>query len=392
MFMHLHHSFYVLLLSGLAACSGGGDHTDRTVTTLTILSGSAVEKARTSDLFSSVAVVALETNEEALLGKIVKADRREDGIYVADSRAMYKFNADGSLAKKMNRKGPGPEEYQAISDFEIVDGDTFWVLSHASQLLYKFNWDGELLQRIQLNCWASKMHLLSAELMCLYIGNEMDEDNQHQLRTIDLTTGETVSRYKEINEKEANYLHVLPSNRFSPAPDNGLYYFNVYCDSIYELREGVFSTAYYVNIRNKNIPASFFDEDFADIREFSQTVFQRDFTYGRDLFVEYGDAWLFAYVYNQTSHYTFIGKDTRESFIDFTTLVEDVALSGYPINLGKASPFIQRNRDLIFPIQPFDLLQYAADSQMSAGDIATLRQRLNLTVDDQNPLLLILKR
>jgi hypothetical protein len=375
----------------IASCAGHGNHTDQSVTTLSVVPGSLVEEAKSSELFSSVSIVSLETNQDVLLNdEIVKIDRRGDYIYVADYYSVYKFDADGSLLKKMSKPGPGPEEYLNIVDLEVIDEDSFWILCRENQTLYKYNWDGELLNRIQIDCWAFKMYLLSPELMCLYIGNAMDENNQHQLRTINLTTREVTDRYKEIDPKEARYNHIFPTSLFSSSPNKGIYYFNVFHDNIYELRDGAFSPVYYIDILNKNIPNSFFDEEYADIRDFFEAVFRRDFAYGTDLFVESDDVFLFSYMYDKTCHYSFISKETKESFVDCTTIVEDVALQGYPIKLTEMDAFIQKNNELILPVQPFDVMQYAQEN-MSAEEISRLKQKLKLSEDDQNPVLLILK-
>jgi hypothetical protein len=375
----------------MASCANReGRHTDRSVTTLSVVPGSLVEKAKSSELFSSVSIVSLETNQDVLLnGEIVKIDRKGDDIYVADRSAVYKFGSDGSLLKKMSKLGPGPEEHRSISDVEIIDDDSLWILCRGNQTLYKFDWEGKLLDLIKLNCWAAKMYLLSPEQMCLYIGNEMNEDNRHQLRTINPVTGEVIGRYKEIDPKEARYIHMIQSNRFSLSA-NGMYYFSTYYDNIYELRDGILSPVYYVNILNKNIPDSFFDKEYADIRDFSEARSKRDFAYGTNLFIESDNVYLFSYMYDKTCHYAFISKDTKESFVDFTTIVEDVSLQGYPIKLLEQKAFIQKNNELILPVQPFDVMQYAQEN-MSAEEISQLKQKLKLSEDDQNPVLLILK-
>jgi hypothetical protein len=350
------------------------------------------EKAKSSELFSSVSFVALETNQDVLLGdEIMKIERLGDHIYVADRSAVYKFDAGGKLLKKMSKRGPGPEEHRAISDVAVIDEDSFWILCSGNRTLYKFNWEGDLLDRFRVNGWASKMYLLSPERMCLYIGRSMIEGNRHQLRMINPSTHEETGRYVEVDPNEARYINILPSaaDRFSPSA-NGIYFFGIFTDSIYELRDGAFSPAYYVNIRNKNIPKSFFEEEHGDIQLFFEAIFKRGFAYGTDLFVDSGDKFLFSYMHDRTAHYAFIDKKTGESVVDCTTLTEDVALRGYPLKLADNDPFVQKNNDLIFPIQPFDLMQYAEEN-MNEEDIRRFRQTLHITEDDQNPILLILK-
>jgi hypothetical protein len=335
--------------------------------------------------------ISLETNEDLLLDDIIKIDHRDNYIYVADRFSMYKFDENGNLLKKMNKLGPGPDEYLAISDFEIVSDDLFWILSRTNQTLYEFTWDGKLTDSIKLNCWASKMYLISPELLCIYTGNEMDENNQHQLRIINLSAKELVSNQINIDNKKAHYLHVHSLNHFSHSMNNSMYYFNIFEDTVYELNNGIVSPAYHINIRNNNIPGSFFDREYADVQDFFQSLFKANYAYGTNLFVEYEDVYLFSYYYDKICHLSFIRKETNESFIDCTTIIEDVALSGYPVRLSDVTPFIQRNNELIFPVHPCDIIKYA-ESDMNPDDLNIIRQRIKFSGDDQNPVLLVLKR
>jgi hypothetical protein len=334
--------------------------------------------------------ISLETNQDLLLDDIIKIDHRNNYIYVADRFSMYKFNENGNLLKKMNKLGPGSEEYLAISDFEIVNDDLFWILSRKNQTLYEFTWDGKLTNSIKLNYWASKMYLISPELLCLYIGNEMDNNNQHQLKIINLTTKELVSNQINIDKKKAHYLHVHSLNNFSRSMNNNMYYFNIFEDIIYTLNDDTISPVYHINIRNNNIPDSFFDGEYVDVQDFFQSLFNANYAYGTTLFVEYENAYLFSYYYDKICHFSFIRKETNESFIDCKTIIEDVVLLGYPVNLSNVTPFIQKNNELIFPIHPFDIIQYA-ESNMNLDDLNKIKQKIKFSDDDQNPVLLVLK-
>ena len=65
----------------------------------------------------------------------------------------------------------------------LLLGDT-----RLAKRLYKLS--GELVKKVSTDAWLMRMKYVGDDKMLCYIGNEMDDKNAHQLRTIDLNTGE----------------------------------------------------------------------------------------------------------------------------------------------------------------------------------------------------------
>jgi hypothetical protein len=350
-------------------------------------------QANSSVVFSSVRCVPLETGQEVLLDDIVKVAHQAPFIYVADRFSLYKFSEDGKLCGKISRNGGGPEEYIGISDFEVETEQTVWILSRSNRILYKYTWEGVLETGIQMDYWATKMYFISPEKVCLYIGNEKDENNSHQLKTIDLKTNTVISNHLEIDSKKSRYLHIHSANHFSTnlKDKNSVYFFNTFDDIIYQWQKDELKPVFMMDINHKNIPFSFYDQEYADVSVFFQYLLKGNYAYGTDLFLEYENEYLYAYFYERERHFALISKTGSEAILDFKTLNEDVVLSGYPINLTKQSYFIQKNNELILPVLPSDIIEYAA-GKLNQEDIQTLQQRICYTDEDQNPVLLIVKR
>ena len=74
-----------------------------------------------SDISSGMKVIKLETSENALLSNINEIKIFDDSIYVLDviSKAIYVFDFEGNLVRKLQKGGRGPGEYISISDFLI---------------------------------------------------------------------------------------------------------------------------------------------------------------------------------------------------------------------------------------------------------------------------------
>ena len=74
-----------------------------------------------SDITSGIKVVKLETSEDVLLSNIHDIKIFDDYIYVLDviSKAIYVFDFEGNLTRKLQKEGRGPGEYLSINDFFI---------------------------------------------------------------------------------------------------------------------------------------------------------------------------------------------------------------------------------------------------------------------------------
>ncbi|MGY6560157.1 MAG: 6-bladed beta-propeller, partial [Nitritalea sp.] len=80
-------------------------------------------------------VVPLETTDASLIGKLDKAIRHEDKIFVLDSdlaKTVFCFDLDGKFLFKLGRLGKGPGEYRELRDIVlypstneigVLDGD-----------------------------------------------------------------------------------------------------------------------------------------------------------------------------------------------------------------------------------------------------------------------------
>jgi hypothetical protein len=384
-----------LLLIVLAVFTGCGSPQTREkkLARFRISSKAYADNVNSSTVFSSVQCVPLETGQDVLLDNIVKIVHKKPFIYVADRFSLYKFDEEGKLCGKISRNGQGPGEYARISDFAVETEQTAWILSRNNKTLYKYTWENVLEASFKLDCRAAKMYFISPEKVCLYVGNEMDENNRHQLKTVDLRTNSIINSYLETDSGKAGYLHVHAANHFSTrlTPENGIYFFDMFDDVIYQWSNEELEPVFAMDIDHKNIPPSFYDQDYADVSVFFQALFKGNYAYGTDLFMEYEKDCLYAYLYRGARHFALVSKAIGEATLDFTTINEDVVLAGYPIELTEQSYFIQENNELILPLIPSDIIEYAKD-KLDEESRLQVQQRIRYTDEDQNPVLLLVSR
>lgn len=348
-------------------------------------------KVPMSEITRSVKYVSLATSNDLLINDLVKVVHVENVIYVADRMALYKFDEEGLLLNKISKSGSGPGEYVNVTDFVLNTDGTVWILCRSSKRLIKYGWDGTVNENIELNNWVSNIYKIDNDRLCLYIGNEIDGDNQFQLKVLNLETKKIESESLAIDSKKAKYLHVKSINHFAPSTIAGdICFFEMFNDTIYRLANNQSLPAYYFSIGDKNIPTSFFDMEYKDVMEFFQALFKNNYAYGTNIFMESVSQYLFSYYYKGECYMTIIPKESNLSSIDFKIIEEDVNLYKYPINLTDLKLFVQENNELILTLMPADILTYA-EEHLEKEQIDELKKKLKYTNEDQNPVLILMR-
>jgi hypothetical protein len=356
---------------------------------LTLTKEVAVEPLNSSQFFSSVKCIPLSTDEESLVGEIGKIMHRNGVIYVSDRFALYRFTEEGLFSGKISKRGNGPDEYAGISDFEIEPDGGVWILSRNDQTLGLYSQNGRLDRKIRINCWATKIYLIAPGKMCLYIGNEYDDNNHHQVRIIDLNAEQVLSNWLEIDLQRAKYLHVNTLSHFCAAKDGqGAYFYNLFDDYIYSLSGDGMEKRFRVDMAGRNIPSSFYEVEYKDVSYFFQALLSAGYPYGTVLFAEGDKVYLYAYYDGGKLHLAVISKETNKSIADFTTLTEDVLLSGYPIDLTENYIHVQGDNEIILPLSPPEIMEYG-ESRPEIRD--QLRKTIQYKNEDQNAVLLTMK-
>lgn len=110
---------YILLL--ITACS----HTSPIVGYPSLFVNLEQQTVSFKDLFSTIRLIPLETNDSCLLIGIDKLICFEERFYVLDVQrpALYIFSKSGNFIQQISRKGNGPGEYNMIYDFYVDENE-----------------------------------------------------------------------------------------------------------------------------------------------------------------------------------------------------------------------------------------------------------------------------
>jgi hypothetical protein len=166
-----------------------------------------------SEFFSHVKTIILETGDDILLGKINGIQVYNDLIFILDTQqdiGIYIFNRDGKFIRKIGKKGNGPGEYLAVSDFTIdQDNDNIYLLDCDANKIYKYRITGEFEGSITLeNKNIQSFHLqynkgnLYADVNYIF---ETQNGYGYMIQEIDATTGKQKASWLDSYKYNKNW-------------------------------------------------------------------------------------------------------------------------------------------------------------------------------------------
>ena len=81
-----------------------------------------------STIANEIRYIPLETTPTCLLSRCRRVEIFNNHIYVADTKALYKFDMDGSFIQQIGKNGNGPGEYGSVLWFNFIDSTNEIVL------------------------------------------------------------------------------------------------------------------------------------------------------------------------------------------------------------------------------------------------------------------------
>jgi hypothetical protein len=105
------------------------------------------------DIFRKIEIIPLETTDESLIKNINKLIYYDNKFYILDYSAykIFVFDSQGNYLFKIDDRGPGPEQYTHIADFD-VDGkeNKLMLLSAVDAKLHEYNSNGQFVRKYSL--------------------------------------------------------------------------------------------------------------------------------------------------------------------------------------------------------------------------------------------------
>jgi len=129
--------FFLLIASflGFYSCSSSNSSEDNIMIDVeSVVGKGSIHKA--SDFIKEIKYIPLETNSNSMVGDISNLIVMNNKMYVRDNKNVITiFDMNGKYLNTLNRVGRGPEEYMAISDFEVASNGNIFIASRQEGLV-----------------------------------------------------------------------------------------------------------------------------------------------------------------------------------------------------------------------------------------------------------------
>jgi len=335
---------------------------------------------RLSDFFENFRMISLEC--DVVMGQINRIRYANNRIYVSDRNTMFIFSDSGEFLSHFSKVGRGPGEYIRLQDFAI-NNDTIIILDWDGRKLLQYNYLGKFFSEHRLGYFARAISPIINQYFFLYAGNEYDGvNNTHRLRR--LRNGQPGSLCLPIDRNKANYLHIQWQHHFFLHQDT-VYFFEAFNDTIYKSVGGnKMKPAFFVDYKGKNVPASFFERNFADARDFFQEFHRRSsYAYGVSNFVINDHLLMFGSFYRGNRKLTLFNRKNENSHT-FSTIRDDVFFNGLTIPIAEFSYFAD-NGYIFLPLDADMVVEWRGVYPLGKY----FKEVVNAVRRDDNPVLLI---
>jgi hypothetical protein len=327
-----------------------------------------------SEYFENFRMLKLPT--DSIMGEIQKIQYENNQIFITDGQTMFIFSDEGHLLSCFNKKGQGPGEYTGITDF-AVNGETISIIN--GRRLLNYNHSGKYVSTVNLEFSVMSVSQTVDNTYYLSCGNFLNDKNQHKVHK--LREGQEIEHFLPIDEYKSKYLFFFGLQNFCKYQDL-VYFFDYFNDTIYISRNEGFEPIFLIDYKGKNIPASYFKRDFADIAVFMTEFHKTSYACGVLDFVLYDRFLMFASRFQQNRKLTVFDRKNEISKT-FSTIKDNVYFNGL---ITSVSNFAYHSDKHIFvPVHAFNVVEWRKLYIMEKQ----FKEVADVTEEEDNPLLLI---
>ncbi len=156
------------------------------------------EPVASQQLFKSVQIVSLETNDKLLMAGASQVKFFEDQYFVLDRQIqkLFVFDLQGNFKYQIGTEGDGPGEYRKIVDFDIDEVSKKLYMYCPEQLAIQvYTTSGEHIERIKLDFYSSRFSLLGNDKLAFYTNyNPSDVSGYNNVLITDMK-GKVLKKY-----------------------------------------------------------------------------------------------------------------------------------------------------------------------------------------------------
>jgi len=249
---YIHYSFLVVLAL-FCSCK---KHSDISVIDV-VGNLNNVKNVNLSDIATSIRYIPLETNNECIVGRIIKILYINELLLLLDeNNTVFIFDNDGNLVTKISRGGNGPEEFTFATGFmDPMTGNSFYINTLDEIIEYDFK--GNFIRRFNIpktpGATARLIRVIEKNLFVTSLN-----DKEKCLYGISVFDDRGTIHYDYKYDYKENPIYTSPNGSYTvsfPAPsiyqcsDNSIKFCFPYDSEIqrYSYHENIVDTVYHIS-------------------------------------------------------------------------------------------------------------------------------------------------
>jgi hypothetical protein len=284
---------------------------------------------KTSEIFADIEFIKLETNEDNLMGDIIKMVVSDSLYFILCSNGIFIFRADGSFLNKINKRTT--DKIQSFTDFQVdTTKRTITIYDNKGRQFVETNLYGGTIDNWFIDLDGYSSHKINNDLFAVYIGaSYYNKRANHKLNFVN-KQGEIVAKCFPISEHETSFMHFGDLNNFSASvsPTKFLYSFN---DTIYSLKETEIIPEFYFDFGSESVPASILNEHYKDVMHFYETLRSTNYSFRINGLIEGRNHLIFSYANGFRIIHGILSKQSKTVKL-INQYNDDLSFDGYEIN------------------------------------------------------------
>lgn len=194
-------------------------------------------RVNSSELFASIKTIALETSDSCLLSNPSLIDFCDDGIFVWNRKAVYRFDSNGHFINRIGKTGHGYGEYTDVNATNYDRKRKIIYIGTFSNDIYKYDIKGKYLGKFHIS--AGKDILMTSrwsESLGLYVC----ETRHYRADGLDVnlttwtTDGKMAASYHVYSDNESVDRNFTRTGSLNDI-DDGMLFRLPFCDTVYKL-------------------------------------------------------------------------------------------------------------------------------------------------------------
>ena len=311
--MSYKHFLTVILTITIIACKE--DKKDISICEKIIIDPTKTTEIKRSEIFSLSRIIQLENHPKNVIGQTqfgLNIVPNKDFIIVA-GKDIGLYDKSGNFLNNIGRKGKGPGEYVTRSMI-LPCNKKFRLLDRSQNKIIDYDVNGAFIEEYYFGMFGQSF-ICWNNYNIIYTGNELTEYKK-RLFLFDKNFS-LIDGCFSLNDSY-HYMNMFDKTNFFVYQDS-LRFLNAFDYNIYniEITQNTFEIEprYYIDFGKFEIPKSFFEQEFNDIREYHTSLEKTHYAHQIMGFIENKDNVFFAFKQKDNRYLAIYCKQNKKSMV-----------------------------------------------------------------------------